>query len=158
MCCLCAKYRTIAFSLLIRPCFLAFYTTNCLQILYPTKFLVENVFIYLYKYGMTIEQINEVMRNERPMKSSGNSSIIPKTSVVAQYQAHLICPCFDFREIFCKVHLAQLLHKSPDFSPLIICFHWTVGLREVLMSLKYSIVAPERTIEMIYIKKLYYTL
>ena len=47
---MCYKYRTITFSLLIRPCFLAFYTTNCLQILYPTNFLVENVFIYLYMY------------------------------------------------------------------------------------------------------------
>ena len=27
ICCLCAKYRTITFVLLIRPCFLAFYTT-----------------------------------------------------------------------------------------------------------------------------------
>ena len=44
----CAKYRTITFSLQIRPCFLAFYTTNCLQILYPTNFLIENVFIYLF--------------------------------------------------------------------------------------------------------------
>ena len=44
----CAKCRTTTFSLLIRPCFLAFYTTNCLQILYTTNFLVENVFSYLF--------------------------------------------------------------------------------------------------------------
>ena len=41
-----AKHKTITFSLLIGPCFLAFYTTNCLQILYTTNLLVENVFSY----------------------------------------------------------------------------------------------------------------
>ena len=49
-----AKYRTITFSLLIRPCFLAFYTTNCHQILYSTNFLLENVFIYLYALYMYV--------------------------------------------------------------------------------------------------------
>ena len=43
MCCLCAKYRTVTFSLF--PCFLHHQCHN--QILYPTNFLVENVFIYL---------------------------------------------------------------------------------------------------------------
>ena len=47
MSCLSAKYRTITFSLLIRHCFLAFYTTNSFQIQYSTNFLEENVF-YLY--------------------------------------------------------------------------------------------------------------
>ena len=35
------------FSLLIRHCFLAFYTTS-LETLYSTSFLIENVFSYLY--------------------------------------------------------------------------------------------------------------
>ena len=45
--CFCAKYRIITFSFLIRPCYLAFYTTNCLQILYPTNFLVRECFYLL---------------------------------------------------------------------------------------------------------------
>ena len=47
MCCLCAKYRTIPFSLIIRPLFPSFLHHHCLQILYATNFLIENVFYLL---------------------------------------------------------------------------------------------------------------
>ena len=47
MCCSCAKYRTIPFSLYIRPLFPSFLHHPCLQILYATNFLIENVFYLL---------------------------------------------------------------------------------------------------------------
>ena len=40
-----AKYRTITFSLIIRPLFPSFLHHHCLQILYATNILIENVFI-----------------------------------------------------------------------------------------------------------------
>ena len=43
----CAKYRTIAFSLLIRPLLPCLLHHCCLEILYATNFLIENVFSYL---------------------------------------------------------------------------------------------------------------
>ena len=46
-----------AFSLLIRPCFIAFYTTNCHQILYPTNFLLENVIIYLFNFFFYLQPV-----------------------------------------------------------------------------------------------------
>ena len=45
--CVLNKYRTITFSLIIRPLFPSFLHHHCLQILYATNFLIENVFIYL---------------------------------------------------------------------------------------------------------------
>ena len=44
----CAKYRTISFFLIIQPLFPYFLHYYCLQILYTTNFLIENVFIYLF--------------------------------------------------------------------------------------------------------------
>ena len=44
--CLCAKYRTITFPLLIKPLFPSFLHQYCLiPILYATNFPIENVFI-----------------------------------------------------------------------------------------------------------------
>ena len=50
----CAKYRTIAFSFLKRPLFPCFVHHYCLQILYSTKFLIENVLSYLFHWFLFI--------------------------------------------------------------------------------------------------------
>ena len=50
ICCLCAKYRTIAFSLLIRPCFLP----TIARALYTTNFPNDKIFSYLLIIILTI--------------------------------------------------------------------------------------------------------
>ena len=47
----------LKFSLLLDPYFLAFYTTICLQILYTTNFLIENVFSYLSNHTSYTDRI-----------------------------------------------------------------------------------------------------
>ena len=49
-----AKYRTISFFLIIQPLFPCFLHHYCLQILYTTNFLIENVFIYLYHFKLML--------------------------------------------------------------------------------------------------------
>ena len=50
VCCSCAKYRAIPFSLIIRSLFPSFLHHHYLQILYATNFLIENVFYLLVKW------------------------------------------------------------------------------------------------------------
>ena len=71
------------FSLSFNPCFPSFLHHYCLQILYTTNFLIENVFIYLSKFDRLIKSI------QLQTKSNENKNILYE-NVGAIYNAIMV--------------------------------------------------------------------
>ena len=67
------------FSLSLDPCFLPFYTTIALQILYTTNFLIENVFYLLVKRrDLSNERNTSTSKTRTNLKPARSTRPIPK--------------------------------------------------------------------------------